>query len=493
LSISQKSWKITSGMSKARKVVLINPNQMKPVVTPIALDYLGEALRKRGFSVDILDLAFERDFKVAIDNYFSGNNSVSAIGISIRNTDDCYFASQDFLIPQVKQVADYLKTKTSAPVIFGGVGFSVMPEAVLNYCQVDLGVRGEGEESFPLLIERVLHGKDYDDVPGVIYRTSDGFKSNPPQYLDLKKLPFFTRDFIDNKRYYREGGMGSIETKRGCEKSCIYCADRVAKGKKYRLRPPEAVVDEIEVLVKKGIYHFHLCDSEFNLPYEHAVAICEEIIRRGLGPKLAWYGYLSPSPFDSELAALMKRAGCAGIDFGVDSGCDEILKNLGRDFTVDEIVKTASICHRYEIVFMYDLLLGGPGETKETIRKTIKLMKKIKPSRVGLSVGVRIYPGTPLGEMVKKEGVSPHNPALFGKVRGNENFLEPIFYISPEVGPGINAYIGELIGGDERFFFASPDEVSQNYNYNENSVLVEAIKKGYRGAFWDILRKIKEE
>jgi hypothetical protein len=61
------------------------------------------------------------------------------------------------------------------------------------------------------------------------------------------------------------------------------------------------------------------------------------------------------------------------------------------------------------------------------------------------------------------------------------------------VGPGINAYIGELIGGDERFFFASPDEVSQNYNYNENSVLVEAIKKGYRGAFWDILRKIKEE
>jgi radical SAM superfamily enzyme YgiQ (UPF0313 family) len=267
----------------------------------------------------------------------------------------------------------------------------------------------------------------------------------------------------------------------------------VAKGKKYRLRPPEAVVDEIEVLVKKGIYHFHLCDSEFNLPYEHAVAICEEIIRRGLGPKLAWYGYLSPSPFDSELAALMKRAGCAGIDFGVDSGCDEILKNLGRDFTVDEIVKTASICHRYEIVFMYDLLLGGPGETKETIRKTIKLMKKIKPSRVGLSVGVRIYPGTPLGEMVKKEGVSPHNPALFGKVRGNENFLEPIFYISPEVGPGINAYIGELIGGDERFFFASPDEVSQNYNYNENSVLVEAIKKGYRGAFWDILRKIKEE
>jgi radical SAM superfamily enzyme YgiQ (UPF0313 family) len=478
-------------MNKASaKVLLINSNQMKPVVTPIALDYLGEALKEKGFLVDLLDLAFEEDFKKAIDRYFFNNSSVEAIGVSIRNTDDCYLASQDFLIPKAKEITDYLKTKTSAPIIFGGSGFSVIPEATLNYCQIDVGIKGEGEESFPLLIERVLSSGKYDDIPGTVFRTPDGFKSNPPKYLDLKKLPFFTRNFIDNKRYYSEGGMGSIETKRGCEKNCIYCADKIAKGKKYRLRPPEAVVDEIEVLIKKGIYHFHLCDSEFNLPFEHAVAICEEIVRRNLGQKLSWYGYLSPSPFHSELAILMKKAGCAGIDFGVDSGSNEILKNLGRDFTVDEIIKTASICHRHDIVFMYDLLLGGPGETKKSIRTTLNLMKKIKPSRVGLSVGVRIYPGTALAKIVQKEGVSPDNPALFGKVKENGNFLKPIFYISPEVGLEINSYIGKLIGEDKRFFFASPDQVDKNYNYNENSLLVEAIRKGYRGAFWDILRKI---
>ncbi len=474
------------------KVLLINPNQMKPVVTPIALDYLGESIKGKGLFVDILDLAFEKDFREIIDYYFLTHNP-DAIAISIRNTDDCYFASQDFLIPKVKEIADYLKTKSSAQIIFGGVGFSIMPEAILDYCQVDVGIRGEGEESLPLLIDKILQNKNYEEIPGIVCRTPGGFINNPPQYLNLNKMSFPTRSFIDNRRYYLEGGMGSIETKRGCEKKCIYCADRIAKGRKYRLRHPESVVDEIETLVKMGIYHIHLCDSEFNLPYEHAVSVCKEIIQRNLGQRISWYGYLTPSPFDSKLAILMKKAGCAGIDFGVDSGCDEMLENLGRDFTVYKIAETANLCHNHDIVFMYDLLLGGPGETRDTIKNTISLMRKLKPTRVGLSVGIRIYPETPLAGTVMKEGFSVDNPALFGTVEGNESFLKPVFYISPKVGLDINNYIAKLVAGDKKFFFVSPDKVDQNYNYNENSILIDAIKKGYRGAFWDILRKIDEE
>jgi hypothetical protein len=185
----------------------------------------------------------------------------------------------------------------------------------------------------------------------------------------------------------------------------------------------------------------------------------------------------------------MKRAGCAGIDFGVDSGCDEMLENLGRDFTMSDVVETADLCHLHDISFMFDLLLGGPGETNETVVETVESMKKINPSRVGLSVGVRIYPGTKLADEIEKEGISTGQPGLYGKLEGNDSFLEPLFYISPEVGLKINALLKKQIGGDRRFYFASPDEIEQNYNYNENSLLVEAIRSGSRGAFWDILRR----
>jgi len=95
-----------------------------------------------------------------------------------------------------------------------------------------------------------------------------------------------TRSWVDNKRYFKEGGQAGFETKRGCNGSCIYCADPVAKGRNIRLRPPSAVADEVEHLVAQGIDHLHTCDSEFNLPPEHAIAVCEEFERRRLGDKV---------------------------------------------------------------------------------------------------------------------------------------------------------------------------------------------------------------
>ncbi len=474
------------------KVLLVNPNQMKPVVAPIGLDYVGEALKEAGYEVDVLDLAFSRDPEASIARYFAFN-SVDAVGVTVRNTDDCYYASQDFIIPKVKTVIAHIKARTDAPLVLGGVGFSLMPERILRYCDVDLGICGEGEVSFPKLLARLGNVEDYGAVSGLVYRIDGEFKRNPQWPLDPSQLPHQRRDVIDNPRYFREGGMGGIETKRGCEGRCIYCADPLSKGTRIRLRPPDQVAGEVEALLEKGVDHLHICDSEFNLPIEHAEAVCQEMIKRGLGDKVRWYTYASPIPFSDELAGLMKRAGCVGIDFGVDSGDDGMLHRLGRDFSREEIMNTARICHRQGMIFMYDLLLGGPGEDEESIRATIETMKEASPSRIGVSIGVRIYPGSALASIVGREGITRENPNLHGRVEGNEDFFFPIFYISSKVGKGITSYVARLVGGDERFFFATEEEVDRNYNYNENSVLVEAIKKGYRGAFWDILRRISEE
>lgn len=464
------------------KIVLVNTNLMKPPVVPVGLDYLATALKAKGHQVDLLDLCRAEDWKQACNEYFS-KNSPDAIGITIRNTDDCYFASQDFILPRIKQIVNYIKTKNPAPIILGGVGFSLMPEKILEYMDVPLGIAGEGEESLPMLLEVLDKPAEYIKIPGLVCKISGTYRRNPPEFIDLSSISLSARDTVDNLWYFNEGGMGGIETKRGCEQSCIYCADPISKGRWYRLRPPKDVADEFENFLNRGITHYHLCDSEFNLPREHAVEICRELISRNLGGKIQWYTYASPAPFDDELARLMKSAGCAGINFGVDSGNYNMLKTLGRDFMPSDINFATRLCRKHRIQVMLDLLIGGPGETRKTVRETIKFVKEVNPDRIGVAMGVRVYPGTPFSEMVKRE--CSYNK-LFGKPKPDKNFFEPTFYLEDD----FSSCIENLIAGDERFFF--PCASRKSYNYNDNRVLAEAIKQGYRGAFWDIMRRCQK-
>ena len=431
------------------KVCLINPNQMKPPVAPLALDYLAHALKKSRFQIDLLDLCFSADVSLEIESYFA-HNDVLAVAVTLRNTDDTYLASQDFCIDRYKQVVDLLKAQTNAPIILGGSGFSIMPQAILGYYGLNLGIWGEGEFSLPLFVDRIAAKQDYRDVPGLVYRTGEGFRANKPEYFDLRNMGTPERNLVNNRRYFVKGGMGGVESKRGCPKGCIYCADPVVKGKKLRLRSPQSVAAEIESLLGMGIDHLHFCDSEFNIPENHALNICLELVRRGLGDKVRWYAYASPAPFSQDLAALCRKAGCAGIDFGVDSGCDTMLLRLGREFLVADLSRTAEVCHQEGIVFMYDLLLGAPGETRESMKETIDTMKKLSPDRVGVSFGVRIFPHTKMAELVQKQGPLSENPNLRGAIEGNDNFFKPIFYLSAGLGPDAAEYLSRLIGGDER-------------------------------------------
>lgn len=140
---------------------------------------------------------------------------------------------------------------------------------------------------------------------------------------------------------------------------------------------------------------------------------------------------------------------------------------------------------------MYDLLLGGPGETGQTARESLALVRKADPDCIGISVGVRVYDGTPLAEQVRGMGPLEANPALHGARMDNERLLRPLFYLSPALGPDPRALVQELVGDDRRVFLPGGPEKARDYNYNDNDVLVQAISSGARGAYWDILRKMR--
>jgi tryptophan 2-C-methyltransferase len=469
------------------KVLLVNTNRIKPAVAPIGLDYLADSLRAAGHEPALLDLCFsdnvERDMAAAFEA------EPSLVGVSIRNTDDCYMATSTNFLPGIREIVQALRGHSDAPVVLGGVGFSLMAESIVEYCGADYGVAGEGEEALSGLVSALAAGSDVDDVPGLVWWDETGLQRNPPGSAPLERLPERTRSFVDNARYFREGGQAGFETKRGCPMSCIYCADPVAKGRRSRLLPPGKVAAEIRALLSQGIDHLHACDCELNLPVGHAQQVCRAIIEEGLAGRIRWYAYCSVEPFDTETACLMKDAGCAGIDFGADSGSEEMLRRLGRHYGPQALLDAADACRHAGIPFMYDLLVGGPGETPQTLRQSLDLVRKAGPDRIGISLGIRVYEGTPLAAEVRAAGPFTSNQALRGARLDNETLLKPIFYLSPSLGPDPSGLLKELVGNDERVFLPGGPDEERDYNYADNERLVRALARGERGAYWDILRR----
>jgi len=466
-----------------QNILFINTNIARPPVSPVGLEYVAQALTDFGFPVQALDLPFEPNWITSLHRELKEQEPLF-IGLSVRNTDDCSFASRKSFIPWISDVVFELRKLTEAPILLGGVGFSTMPEIVLKATQADGGIYGDGEEAILSLAKSLATDKDFTHLPNMVYWHNGDVVCNSRDDVDLRYLPTPHRRIFDNKKYEQLGGMVGIETKRGCSQSCIFCADPVAKGRRVRLRPPEIVLQEFLDLASQDVSWFHLCDSEFNLPLEHAKDICQAIISMGLGDRIRWYCYCSPTPFDQELAALMKRAGCAGINFGVDSLCDKQLYRLGKVHSSHDVGQLVHLLRREGLNFMFDLLIGGPGETEETIRESIGKAREFDVPLVGIAFGVRIYDGTPLAKDIAngsiKKGVQPEIA---------QTPHQPVFYLSPLIDSDISTFIQQIVGNDSRFLILSAPAEKQSYNYADDKVLCRLIEQGARGAYWDIIRK----
>ena len=466
-------------------LLLINSNRVKPAVAPLAIEYLAEAATDSGLEVSFLDLCFALDAHATLAEELL-KASPRVIGITFRNTDDCYMATQHSFVPELADVVRTIRENSEAKIVIGGAGFSAAPEGVLQRTGGDFGVVGDGERPLVALVAAVRDGEGWDAIPGLMWREVGELRTNAPRWEGFGQAGL-RRITVDNKRYFREGGQGGLETKRGCNQQCVYCADPLSKGAHLRLRPPAAVADEMENLVAQGVDVLHLCDSEFNVPKSHAEEVCGELMHRGLGERVRWYAYLSPAPFDAGLARLMRRAGCVGINFGTDSGDARVLASLGRRHSPNDIREAVLACKDVGIAVMLDLLLGVPGETLESVTNTLMLMKELDPSCVGVAIGVRVYPGTPLARALMSGG-SPA-PGLVCREEPAGDLCLPTFYLEPRIADDIVAHTKRIVAGDERFFVGGPDDTQVDYNYDDNRELVDAIAGGARGAYWDILRR----
>lgn len=487
-------------------LTLINTNRMFPPIAPVGLDYIAGAARRAGVGAEVLDLCLADDPDRLLWEYFGGR-CPELVAISFRNVDDCFWPGASWFVPELQGVVCRIRGLCRSPVVLGGIGFSIFPERIVRQTGADFGIRGDGERAVVELLDQLGGARRFELVDGLVWRQDGAIRSNRPAWPEGLAIPT-ARDAVDNATYFRLGGQVGVETKRGCSRRCTYCADPLAKGSAERLRDPREVADEVESLLAQGVDVLHLCDSEFNVPRWHAHAVCEEFIRRRFDGRVQWYTYMAVVPFDAELARQMRRAGCVGIDFTGDSACPTLLAAYGHRHQRGELAQAVELCRSNRMAVMLDLLLGGPGETPATVEETIRFVQQIDPDCAGAALGMRIYPGTAMHATVTAEGPLDANPGIHRRYEGPVDLLRPTFFVSPALGECPAEVVRDLIAGDLRFFepqdgadsklqdasdsAAAEADPCVHYNYNENQVLATAIAAGARGAYWDILRRVRK-
>jgi len=406
---------------KKNKILFISANQhtVPYPVYPIGLSYIATYLKEKltNYEFQLVDLNLKSvaDVKEIIKEY-----DPKYIGISFRNVDDVNSYNREFFINHYKNLVDNIRQVTDAKIVVGGSGFSIFPELMFKRLNPDFGVYGEGEETMFKLITALDNNEDYSNINRLIYNQNDQviFNKKESYFSDLSLN--FDEDIIDF--YWQKSGMLNIQTKRGCPYNCIYCTYPVIEGKKVRTLNTDKIVETLKKLYyQKGIDYVFFTDSVFNIKNEYNYELADKIIHSGI--KIKWGGYFTFTNFNEDLLVLLKKSGLSHIEFGTESISDTSLKNYGKNFTVNDILEKSALCNKLEIDFAHFLILGGYGETDETINETFENSKRIERSVFFPFVGMRIYPGTKLHEYAIAEG----------KLDINDDLIEPKYYISDKV------------------------------------------------------------
>ncbi len=385
------------------------------VPLPLGLACVAAATERAGHHVRLLalgsDADCEKDVRTALEEF-----APDVIGVSARNIDDQNMQSPRFLLASLKQIVAVCRAVSSARIVVGGAGYSSFPDSVSAYLGADIGSRGEGEAAFPALLSWIEEGAQ--SAHPVATYCPDGSHSQTTfaHALDEFLLPEarFWLDFPGSTEM-----RIPVQSRRGCPLDCIYCSTSLIEGRPIRRRSPKLVVEWLTALRHDGFRHFHFVDNTFNLPPSYAKDLCRKLIDAQLG--LDWWGIIYPKWVDAELAELMAKAGCTQVSLGFESGSETMLPHLNKRFTCREVREISEILAGVGIQRYGFLLLGGPGETRETVEESLEFADSLHLDALKITVGLRIYPQTPLASTAIAEG----------RIRPDDDLLKPRFYITP--------------------------------------------------------------
>jgi len=441
------------------KIVLISSNTCTSPypVYPLGMSMVAAALRGAGHEVLVLDLLHQP--QSAVVEIVAAENP-RLIGISIRNIDNVNLLNEKRYIPAVKELVAALREASTAPILLGGAGYSILPERILQETGADYGIVGEGEQRIVEFAANAEAGI-FPDVCCIRSETLlDGGAIRSAWYHP------------ELMEYYRQSGsLAGIQSKRGCIHHCVYCTYPYLEGRSLRPRNPNDVVDEIEALIADfQVPQYHFTDSVFNDDEGHYRALVKEISRRNL--TTPWTAFFKPGNLDPEIVALMKRTGLQAAELGTDASTDTTLKRMGKSFTWADVEATNHLLLDHGIAVAHYVMFGGPGETRETVAEGIANIKALRKAPVFIFMGIRLLPGTPLLNLAVQEGV----------IAPDHDLIEPVYYISPAVEQTWLHQTLEEAFRDIRHIVFPPDAFEST---------IQMLKKmgNHSGPLWELLTR----
>jgi radical SAM superfamily enzyme YgiQ (UPF0313 family) len=453
-------------VTSERKILLISANAFTTPypVYPLGISYLITYLEKR-----LPDYCFSFfDFNTQSINDLTEklkSNKFDIVGISLRNIDDINIFEKNSFIGWYKTIFQIVRENTNAIIVAGGPGFSIFPELLFETLQPDFGIKGEGEEALFQLIKSIGGNLDHENIEGLVYRTSSGKVTVNPKTSFLKSLELsFDRELVDF--YWNKSGMLNIQTKRGCPYNCIYCSYPVIEGRNVRTLDADFIVDTLKDLYfNLGVNYVFFTDSVFNISNSYNIELAKKIIESGV--KVEWGAYFSPHNLTRELLTLFKKAGLTHIEFGTESFSDQQLMNYRKHFRFNEVLEISNISSDLGIFFAHFLILGGYGETEQSLDDTFENSKKMPRSVNFPYIGMRIYPNTELFNIAMAEG----------KISGVKDLLDPVYYISDSIN--IDTIKERALATEKKWIFAD----------FENEDLINKFRSHKRrGPLWEFLR-----
>lgn len=381
------------------KVSLINPAQpTRYPQPPVGLALIAAILEREGYPVTILDanalnLGAEKVVPLITDADVVGLTAMTpTVGAAIS-------------------VARHLKqANPDLTIILGGAHATLLPEETLAAApEIDVIVRGEGEETIIELLQALENKQSLSGVPGISYKADNQVvnTAHRPATIDMDSLPFLAYHLLPLRRYKPHPPHGralpftAVVTSRGCPYHCAYCSKPVF-GSKFRAQSPERVIKEVAYIGEKfGVKEIAFYDDVFTLDKKRACAIADGIIKDRL--KFHWTCETRVNLVDKELLGHIKRAGGYAIAYGIESASPEVLDTLSKGIKLEQVEKAVYISREAGLQTIGYFMIGSPGETSETITRTIQFAKQLKLDFAQFAVTTP-FPGTKLYDLYLAEG-----------------------------------------------------------------------------------------
>ncbi|PJA29266.1 MAG: hypothetical protein CO189_03010 [candidate division Zixibacteria bacterium CG_4_9_14_3_um_filter_46_8] len=361
---------------------------------PIGLAYVAAIGEQEKHQVEVLDAEAMRlsltEIGSAIDSF-----RPEVIGVTCTTP----------LFPISAKIVEMSKEQMPQTVtILGGPHINALPREALMQCgAADFVIFGEGEQTFAALLKHISKRAKPSAVPGIGYRDGQGIILNSPASAieNLDTIPFPARNKFPLNKYYDpdryEDAYTLMVTSRGCPYNCIFCGSSATWGRKVRFRSATNVLDEIEQVIREfGISNITFCDDTFTLGRRRVLEICNGIIERGYNIKFLCSSRINT--IDEDRLEALAGAGCTEISFGVESGDPEILKTICKNIELDQVKAAFEMVKSFGIRVHSSYIIGNPGDTDETIRKTIEFAIDSGTDAAQFSISTP-YPGTPLWSM----------------------------------------------------------------------------------------------